>query len=117
MPKRFRVRRVRSGRRFVFETDSQADYLRFLVSELAGDFGVSCDVSVTDSSDDDSGWLRVELTRSETAEPNRPSALRFIEFGDELQHIFSTFYDCDGQERRANRRAWKVRHRKDQPWI
>jgi hypothetical protein len=123
MPKRFRVRRVRAGRRFVFETDSQADYLRFLVDEMAGNFAVACDLSVTETAD---GWLRVEVKPSgpsasaapgEKSEPNRAAALRFIEFADELGHIFSTFYECEGEERRNAQRAWKVRHRKECPWI
>ena len=122
MPKRFRVRRVKGGRRFVFETDSQADYLRFLVDEMAGDFAVSCDVAVTETAE---GWLRVEVkpseggppSASEKSETNRASALRFIEFADELGHVFGKFYELEGEERRNTQRAWKVRHRKECPWI
>jgi hypothetical protein len=50
-------------------------------------------------------------------EANRPAALRFDEFCDELSQIFNTFYDCEGSSRESRARPWRVRHRKDRPCL
>ena len=147
MGKRFKVQRLKGGRRHVFETDSQADYLRCRIDELAGDFNVWCDVSVTERPDH---WMRVELkmaaapaavpvaststsasaststsitladvaTSAPTSSaPDRSTVLRFFEFADEVGHIFASFYDRDGSDRGATTWAWTVRHRVGCPWF
>ena len=112
MAKRYRVKRLRDGRRHLFETDSAADYLRCLIDEMAGDFSVWCDISVTEYG---VGTLLVDV-RS-IAEANRPAALRYNEFCDELSQIFNAFYDCQESSRECRARTWRVRHRSDCPWI
>ena len=138
MGKRFRVQRLKWGRRHVFETDSQADYLRCRIDEMAGDFSVWCDVSVTERPDH---WMRVELkmaatpvpvtgpastapagaaaapASAELAAPDRSAVLRFFEFADEVGQIFAAFYDREGADRGTTAWAWTVRHRSDCPWF
>jgi hypothetical protein len=139
MGKRFRVQRLKGGRRHVFETDSEADYLRCHIDELAGDFNVWCDVSVTERPDH---WMRVELKMATTAPvtvtptlmpiasssgaataspegaaPDRSAVLRFFEFADEVGHIFASFYDREGADRGTTTWAWTVRHRSGCPWF
>ena len=45
---KFRLQRLRGGRKHVLTTDSAADYLRCLIDEMAGDFSVLCHVTVTE---------------------------------------------------------------------
>jgi hypothetical protein len=112
---KFRLQRLKGGRKHVFQTDSAADYLRCLVDEMAADFQVLCDVTVTERPGD---WIRVELrSAAEAAMLDRTSEFRFGEFADELARIFTKFYDCDGGECDDRSRAWTVRHRKNCPWI
>src|SRR5215210_5932870 len=87
---KFRLQRLKGGRKHIVQTDSAADYLRCLVDEMAGDFNVLCHVSVTES--DATQWMRV-LVESAPEAPlmDRASEFRFGEFGDELHHVFSTF--------------------------
>ena len=96
----------------MFQTDSAAEYLRCLIDELAGDFSVWCNVTVTECGD---GVLLVDVRSA--CEANRPAALRFNEFCDELAQIFEAFYDCGASARECRARSWRVRHRKDCPWI
>ena len=131
MAKSFQLRRLRGGRRHVQVFDSPADYLRCLADEMAGDFNVRCNLSVTESTD---GWLLVEArcaTPDEIASPGaagspetgwlspevRSERWRFAEFCDELSHVFSRFYDCGAVTRGPAWRAWRVRHRDGYPWI
>lgn len=113
---KFRLQRLKSGRKHVIHTDSAADYLRCLVDEMAGDFNVLSDVSVTER--DATGWMRIEVQSApEAAVLDRTSEFRFGEFADELHHILTTFYDCESAQAGAAARAWTVRHRRGCPWI
>ena len=103
---------MRGGRRQWFETDSAADYLRCLIDEMAGDFSVWCEVTVTECKE---AILLVDVRSA--GESNRPTALRFNEFCDELSQIFRAFYDCEADSRETWARTWRVRHRKTCPWI
>ena len=138
---KFRLQRLKGGRKHVLTTDSAADYLRCLIDELAGDFNVLCHVSVTekpptpragvctnvgtDPSADlrpDGHWMRVEVeAAAEAALLDRASEFRFGEFADELNHIFVKFYDRDPDAVASldgsTFRNWTIRHRRDCPWI
>jgi hypothetical protein len=113
---KFRLQRLRGGRKHVIQTDSAADYLRCLVDEMAGDFNVLVHVSVTES--DMSQWMLVEVESApEASLLDRASEFRFGEFADELHHVFSTFYECTADLGAARSRSWSVRHRRGCPWI
>ena len=112
VPRRYRLTRIVGGRRRVIETESAAEYLRCLIDEMASDFSVICDVQVTEFADD---WLLVDLRHE--GETNRPAALRFSEFANELSHVFRTFYQSTADSRDGPSRAWRVRHIRDCPWI
>ena len=117
---KFRLQRLRGGRKHIIQTDSAADYLRCLIDEMAGDFNVLCHVSVTERPGDraGAGWMRVDVESApEAALLDRASEFRFGEFADELHHVFSKFYDCEGAGASATARVWNVRHRRDCPWI
>ena len=138
---KFRLQRLRGGRRHVLVTDSAADYLRCLVDEMASDFNVLCRVSVTEltpavaSSPASASapvtaptveWMRVRVERAdEAALLDRASEFRFGEFADELNHVFTRFYDSDAVAAADPTaaapgtlgRAWTVRHRRGCPWI
>src|SRR3954467_8764740 len=100
---KFRLQRLRGGRKQVLVTDSAADYLRCLIDEMAGDFNVLCHVTVTERSvaaraatAPDGHWMRVEIESApEAALLDRASEFRFGEFADELNHVFTKFYDRD----------------------
>ena len=112
---KFRLQRLRGGKKHVIQTDSAADYLRCLIDEMAGDFNVLCHVSVTEAA---TSAMHVQLeSAAEAALLDRSSEFRFGEFADELHDIFAKFYDCDAAGATASSRAWKVRHRRGFPWI
>ena len=113
---KFRLQRLKGGRKHVVQTDSAADYLRCLVDEMAADFAVLCHVSVTES--DGTQRMRVVVESAPEAPlMDRASEFRFGEFVDELHHVFSTFYDCEAGSGTPLSRAWSVRHRRGCPWI
>ena len=113
---KFRVQRLKGGKKHVVQTDSAADYLRCLIDEMAGDFNVLCHVSVTERGDSD--WMRVVVESApEAALLDRSSEFRFGEFSDELNHVFGAFYDTDSVGATARSRAWHVRHKRGCPWI
>lgn len=133
---KFRLQRLRGGRKHVLTTDSAADYLRCLIDEMAGGFNVLCHVTVTElnvaaaapgvGSGSAGGvgaqWMRVDVASApEAAMLDRASEFRFGEFAAELNHVFSKFYECDPAVRAATpdgaSRTWTVRHRRDCPWI
>jgi hypothetical protein len=127
---KFRLQRLRGGRKHVLTTDSAADYLRCLIDEMAGDFSVLCHVTVTErsaatrvgTSGSQGDWMRVEVeAAAEAPLLDRASEFRFGEFADELNHIFAKFYDRDGDAIASldgsTFRNWTVRHRRDCPWI
>ena len=122
---KFRLQRLKGGRKHIIQTDSAADYLRCLIDEMAGDFNVLCHVSVTERAAERSaaghvgaGWMHVEIESApEAALLDRASEFRFGEFADELHHVFSKFYDCEGAGASTTARVWNVRHRRDCPWI
>ena len=136
---KFRLQRLRGGRRHVLTTDSAADYLRCLIDELASDFNVLCHVTVSEraattpsgtapsgtihaGTDRAGGWLRVEVESAPEASVfDRASEFRFGEFADELNHIFTKFYDRDPDAVASldgsTFRNWTLRHRRDCPWI
>ena len=129
---KFRLQRLRGGRRHVLTTDSAADYLRCLIDEMAGDFNVLCHVTVTElapavtpatgtaTAPNPLEWMRVEVERApEATLLDRASEFRFGEFADELNHVFGKFYDSDAAAalRGTITRAWTVRHRRGCPWI
>jgi hypothetical protein len=112
---KFRLQRLKGGKKQVIQTDSAADYLRCLIDEMAGDFNVLCHVTVTEGN---ARSMRVEIESApEAALLDRSSEFRFGEFADELHHIFSKFYDCDAAGATSAARAWTVRHRRSCPWI
>jgi hypothetical protein len=113
---KFRLQRLKGGRKHIIQTDSAADYLRCLVDEMAGDFRVLVHVSVIES--DASQWMRVEVESAPEAPLlDRASEFRFGEFADELHHVFSTFYECTPGPAATLSRSWSVRHRRGCPWI
>ena len=115
---KFRLQRLRGGRKQVLTTDTAADYLRCLIDEMATDFNVLCHVSVTESVD--THWMRVGVASApEAAIIDRASEFRFGEFADELSHVFAKFYDCEtaASTGDATARSWTVRHRRECPWI
>ena len=117
---KFRMQRLRGGRKHVLTTDSPADYLRCLIDEMAGDFSVLCHVTITERPRTD--WMRVEIASApEAARVDRASEFRFGEFSDELNHIFIKFYVCDPSAvaslHDTTSRIWTVRHRAGCPWI
>ena len=119
---KFRLQRLRGGRKHVLTTDSAADFLRCLIDEMAADFNVLCHVSVTESPG--TQWMHVAIESApEAAVIDRASEFRFGEFADELRHVFGTFYECDaaastgGAGGDATARSWTVRHRRECPWI
>ena len=127
---KFRLQRLRGGRKHVLTTDSAADYLRCLIDEMAGDFNVLCHVTVTESvgaatrngTGGDGDWVRVQVESApEAAILDRASEFRFGEFADELNHVFRKFYDCDANAVASLEgptfRHWTVRHRRGCPWI
>jgi hypothetical protein len=97
---KFRLQRLKGGRKHIIQTDSAADYLRCLVDEMAGDFRV----------------VEVE-SAPEAPLLDRASEFRFGEFADELHHVFSTFYECTPGPAATLSRSWSVRHRRGCPWI
>ena len=114
---KFRLQRLKSGRKHVVTTDNAADYLRCLIDEMAGDFNVLCHVSVTERP---AHWMRVEVSSAPEAPlVDRASEFRFGEFADELHHIFRSFYDLEsaGADRQNIARGWTIRHRRGCPWI
>ena len=113
---KFRLQRLKGGRKHVVHTDSAADYLRCLIDEMAGDFNVLCHVSVTEKGGSDR--MRVEVESAPEAPLlDRASEFRFGQFADELHHVFATFYECDAAGATATSRGWSVRHRRGCPWI
>jgi hypothetical protein len=127
---KFRLQRLRGGRKHVLTTDSAADYLRCLIDEMASDFNVLCHVTVTErpaamrvgTSGAAGDWMRVEIeSAGEAPLLDRASEFRFGEFADELNHIFVKFYDRDADAVASldgsTFRNWTVRHRRDCPWI
>jgi len=126
---KFRLQRLRGGRKQVLVTDSAADYLRCLIDEMAGDFNVLCHVTVTEravaargATAPDGHWMRVEIESApEASLVDRASEFRFGEFADELNHVFTKFYDRDADAVASldgsTFRNWTVRHRRDCPWI
>jgi hypothetical protein len=113
---KFRLQRLKGGRKHIVLTDSAADYLRCLIDEMAGDFNVLCHVSVTER--DGTEWMRVEVASAPEAPlVDRTSEFRFGEFAAELHHVFSTFYECDVGGTTHLSRAWQIRHRRGCPWI
>ena len=127
---KFRLQRLRGGRKHVVVTDSAADYLRCLIDEMAGDFNILCHVTVTErqaagrggTADDGGHWTRVEIeAAAEAPLLDRASEFRFAEFADELNHVFVKFYDRDADAVASldgtTFRNWTVRHRRDCPWI
>ena len=124
---KFRLQRLRGGRKHIIQTDSAADYLRCLIDEMAGDFNVLCHVSVTErvaaerSAAERSvgtGWMHVKIESApEAALLDRASEFRFGEFADELHHVFNAFYESEAVAVDAQGRAWNVRHRRGCPWI
>src|SRR5687767_11072104 len=117
---KFRLQRLKGGKKHIVQTDSAADYLRCLIDEMAADFNVLCHVSVTERAGDraGAGWMRVDVESApEAAMLDRASEFRFGEFADELHHVFGKFYDCEGAGASTTARGWNVRHRRDCPWI
>ena len=125
---KFRLQRLRGGKKHIVQTDSAADYLRCLIDEMAGDFNVLCGVTVAEGgaaprgAGDTTGgagdWMRVDVASApEAAMLDRASEFRFGEFAAELNHVFTAFYDCQAVEASAQSRAWQVRHRRGCPWI
>jgi hypothetical protein len=127
---KFRLQRLKGGRKHVLTTDSPADYLRCLIDEMAGDFNVLCHVTVTErpaasrvgTVGGEADWMRVEVeSAAEAPLLDRASEFRFGEFADELNHIFTRFYDRDADAVASldgsTFRNWTVRHRRDCPWI
>jgi hypothetical protein len=121
---KFRLQRLRGGRKQVLTTDSAADYLRCLIDEMAADFNVLCHVSVTESPG--TAWMQVGIESApEAAIIDRASEFRFGEFADELNHVFAKFYDREATPAAAvalatadaTSRSWTVRHRRECPWI
>ena len=122
---KFKVQRLKDGRKHVIHTDSAADYLRCLIDEMASDFNVLCHVSVSEGPAPAGGIapgstapMHVQVdSAAEAALLDRSSEFRFGEFADELHDIFSKFYDCDAAGAANDSRAWTVRHRRGCPWI
>lgn len=112
---KFRLQRLKGGRKHIIQTDSAADYLRCLIDELAGDFNVLCHVTVTEAA---TRSMHVQIeSAAEAALLDRSSEFRFGEFADELHDIFRKFYDCDAAGMTAVSRAWTMRHRRGCPRI
>lgn len=117
---RFRLQRLKGGKKHIVQTDSAADYLRCLIDEMAGDFNVLCHVSVTEGGGARSAadWMCVQVESAPEAPLlDRASEFRFGEFAAELQHVFATFYECEAFAAAPQSRAWHVRHRRGCPWI
>lgn len=113
---KFRLQRLKGGKKHIVHTDSAADYLRCLIDEMAGDFNVLCHVTVTER--DGTQWMRVEIESApEAALIDRASEFRFGEFADELHHVFKKFYECDAGGAAPHTRLWTVRHLRGSPWI
>ena len=113
---KFRVQRLKGGRKHIVHTDSAADYLRCLIDEMASDFNVLCHVSVTERGGTD--WMSVQVESApEAALLDRASEFRFGEFAAELNHVFGAFYDVDAAGATGQSRAWQIRHRRGCPWI
>ena len=125
---KFRLQRLKGGRKHVVHTDSAADYLRCLIDEMAADFNVLCHVSVTEmppsrvapagSPGGGKEWMSVEVASApEAAMLDRASEFRFEQFAAELGHVFRAFYDCEAEGAALHSRTWQVRHRRGCPWI
>ena len=117
---KFRLQRLKGGKKHIVRTDSAADYLRCLIDEMAGDFNVLCHVSVTEGGGARSAadWMCVRVESAPEAPLlDRASEFRFGEFAAELQHVFATFYECEVFAAAPQSRAWHVRHRRGCPWI
>jgi hypothetical protein len=114
---KFRLQRLKGGRKHVLHTDCAADYLRCLIDEMAAGFDVLCHVTVTEG--DGTDWMSVRVDSAPEAPLlDRASEFRFGEFADELHHVFGSFYDREGGADTAPlSRAWLVRHRRGFPWI
>ena len=117
---KFRLQQLKGGRKHVLHTDSAADYLRCLIDEMAAGFNVLCHVTVTERGDTE--WMSVQVESAPEAPLlDRASEFRFGEFADELNHIFTRFYDRDADAVASldgsTFRNWTVRHRRDCPWI
>jgi hypothetical protein len=120
---KFRLQRLRGGKKHVIQTDSAADYLRCLIDEMAGDFNVLCHVAVTETGAGARGggaheWMNVGIESApEAGLLDRGSEFRFSEFAAELHHVFSAFYDVEVVGATSQSRVWQVRHRRGRPWI
>jgi hypothetical protein len=120
---KFRLQRLKGGRKHVIQTDSAADYLRCLIDEMAGDFNVLCHVAVTETGaaarrGGGGDWMNVGIESApEAGLLDRGSEFRFSEFAAELQHVFSAFYDVEAVGATPQSRAWRVRHCRGRPWI
>ena len=113
---KFRLQRLKGGKKHIIQTDSAADYLRCLIDEMAGDFNVLCHVSVVEPRSTD--WMQVQVESApEATILDRASEFRFGEFAAELNHVFGSFYDCEVVANEPGARAWQVRHRRGCPWI
>ena len=117
---KFRLQRLKGGRKHVVQTDSPADYLRCLIDEMAAGFNVLCHVTVTERPG--TQWMSVGVESApEAALVDRASEFRFGEFADELNHVFVKFYDRDPDAAASldgsTFRNWTVRHRRGCPWI
>ena len=121
---KFRLQRLKGGRKHIIQTDSAADYLRCLIDEMATDFNVLCHVSVTEGptpatvAPGTTPPMHVQIeSAAEAALLDRSSEFRFGELVDELHDIFGKFYDCDAAGANTQGRAWTIRHRRGCPWI
>ena len=113
---KFRLQRLKGGKKHIVKTDSAADYLRCLIDEMAADFSVLCHVSVIEPGGTD--WMHVRVESAlEAALLDRASEFRFGEFAAELHHVFGAFYDTEVVNADPQSRAWQVRHRRGCPWI
>lgn len=112
MPKHFRRRTLQDGIVQVFETDSDADYVRHLIDELAKDFGLVCGIAVVQRP---RGWLVVQIIKN--AAVDRDARISFEQFVDELNRIFSSFYDCAESTFVGPASGWRLRHRPGRRWI
>ena len=112
MPKHFRRRRLQGGIVQVFETDSDADYVRHLIDELAEDFGVECCIVVMQRP---RGWLVVRVDKSTGVD--RDERISFEQFVDELNRVFSSLYECAESSFVSRASGWRIRHRPGYRWI
>ena len=122
---KFRLQRLKGGKKHIVQTDSAADYLRCLIDEMAADFNVLVHVTVTElaapragAHAGETGWMSVEVgSAPEAGLLDRASEFRFEQFASELHHVFRSFYDCKVTAADAQSRTWQIRHRRGCPWI